>query len=319
MSELTTRFAVPRARTGRWIGLGFGAVAALALIDGSFYVVQPTELAGVRRFGVVTSPAPVGPGLHFKTPLVDRVDHLQVSLTTFQASDLGVYTIDNQSVRIGIGMNYRVPPAAVFQLLYGVGRSGNVDIDGTLRPIVADRALRVFARRNTVSISAEREAIANEIRRAIQEAVHESFGIEVVDLQLSRIEYSPAFTQSVEAAVRAKNDALQAENTVAKIRYEGEQTKVQAEAQAKAAVTRAEGEARAAVLRAEGEAQATTVLGQAQAAAVQLLGAAVTANPRVVEYQTTMRWDGKLPATMLGGGTVPLLNLPAQANPGISR
>ncbi len=330
MNNLIPSFGVQGVapgRVGRWVLLGGVAVLALVALDGSFFVVQPTEMAGVRRFGIVTSPAPIGPGLHFKRPFMDTVDHLQVSLTTFQANDLGVYTIDNQSVKIGIGLNYRVPADAVFRLLYGVGRSGNVDIDANLRPIVADRALRVFARRNTVSISAERESIANEIRRSIQEAVGASFGIEVVDLQLSRIEYSPAFTQSVEAAVRAKNDALQAENTVAKIRYEGEQTKVQAEAQATAVTTRAEGEARAAVvraraereaavLRAEGEAQATTLLGQAQASAVQLVGAAVAANPRVVDYETTRRWDGKLPATMLGGAAVPLLNLTPGATPG---
>ncbi len=326
MNDLITMITAPRSpkRIGRWVLLGVAALMALIAINGSFFVVQPTEMAGVRRFGVVTSTAPIGPGLHFKSPFVEQVDHLQVSLTTFEAADLSVYTIDNQAVRIGIGLSYRVPPVAVFRLLYGVGRSGNVDIDGNLRPIVADRALRVFARRNTISISAERESIANEIRRSIQEAVEQNFGIEVVDLQLSRIEYSAAFTQSVEAAVRAKNDALQAENTVAKIRYEGEQVKVQAEAQAIAVTTRSEGEARAAVvraraekeaavLRAEGEAQATTLLGQAQASAVQLVGAAVAANPRVVDYETTRRWDGKLPATMLGGGTVPLLTLPGAA------
>jgi membrane protease subunit HflC len=332
---------------GRLALVGGAAVAVLALAGSCYYVVQPTEMAGVRRFGVVTSPAPIGPGLHWKAP-IDAVDHLQVSLTQFQAGDLSVYTIDNQAVRIGIGLSYRVPPGAVFRLLYGVGRSGNVDIDANLRPVVADRALRVFARRNTVNISAEREAIANDIRRSVQEAVGEPFGLEIVDLQLSRIEYSAAFTQSVEAAVRAKNDALQAENTVGRIRYEGEQTKVQTEAQAVAANTRAEGEARATVtraraerdaavlraegeasasvtraraereatvLRAEGESQATALNGQAQAAALQQVGAAVTSNPHVVEYETARRWSGTLPATMLGGGTLPLLTLPG-AGPG---
>ena len=325
----TFMLASPFSRAPRGAGrlalLGGAAVAALLLASSCYYVVQPTEMAGVRRFGVVTSTAPVGPGLHFKAP-VDSVDHLQVSLTQFQAGDLSVYTIDNQAVRIGIGLSYRVPTDAVFRLLYGVGRSGNVDIDANLRPIVADRALRVFARRNTVTISAEREAIANEVRRSIQEAVGATFGLEIVDLQLSRIEYSAAFTQSVEAAVRAKNDALQAENTVARIRYEGEQTKVAAEAQAIAANTRAEGEARAAVtraraereatvLKAEGDAQATTLNGQAQAAALEKIGAAVAANPRVVEYEAARRWSGTLPATMLGGGTVPMLTLPGMATP----
>ena len=328
MSELITNFLNPGPaprRRAPWIASAVLVVGALLVAQSCYYVVQPTEMAGVRRFGVVTNPEPVGPGLHLKSP-IDRVDHLQVSLTTFQVGDLGVYTIDNQSVRIGVGLTYRIPPSAVFKLLYQVGGSGNVDIDSTLRPIVADRALRVFARRNTISISAERESIADEIRAAIQQAVQVNFGIEVVDLQLSRIEYSAAFTQSVEAAVRAKNDALQAENTVARIRYEGEQTKVQAQAQAIAATTKAEGEAKAAVIRAgaerqalvaraEGEAQATALVGVAQAQALQVLGAAVAANPRVVDYQATQRWDGKLPATMLGS-TMPLLNVTPAATPG---
>ena len=117
----------------------------------------------------------------------------------------------------------------------------------------------------------------------------------------------------------AKNDALQAENAVAKFRYDGEQAKAQAIAvttrsggEARAAVVRARAEKEAAVLRAEGEAQPTTLLGQAQASAVQQVGTAVAANPRVVDYETARRWDGKLPATMLGGGT-PLLTLPGTA------
>lgn len=312
----TPFFPLPR----RTIALGAATLLGLAALAGSFYTVQPTEMAGVRRFGVVTSATPIGPGLHGKAPFIDTVDTLQVSLTTFQANDLGVYTIDNQPVRIGIGLSYRVPPAAVFRLLYGVGRSGNVDIDANLRPIVADRALRVFARRNTINISAEREAIAAEVRRAIQEAVLDAFGIEIVDLQLSRIEYSTSFMASVEAAVKAKNEALQAENTVLRVRYEGEQAKVLAEAQATAAATRAEGEARAAIarargeresaiLRAQGEAQAITLLGQAQAASLQQIGAAVAANPAVVQYETAHRWNGALPTTSLGAAT-PLLALP---------
>ncbi len=307
------------SRTALLAGVG---LAVLVFVGDSFYVVQPTELAGVRRLGVVTSPAPVGPGLHAKLPLVDTVDRLPVSLSTFQVDDLSVYTIDNQAVRIGIGLSYRIPADAVFRLLYGVGRTGNVDIHSNLRPIVADRSLRVFARRNTISISAEREAIAAEIRQSIQDAVRSAFGLEIVDLQLSRIEYSPAFTASVEAAVRAKNEAVQAENTVSRVRYEGEQAKVQAEAQATAAATRAEGEARAAVararaereatvLRAEGEAQATRLLGEAQAASVQQVGAAVAANPAITQYEAARRWNGTLPATVVGAGAMPLLNLPS--------
>ena len=283
--------------------------ALIAIVPLScIYVVQPTEMAGLRRLGSVATAAPVGPGLHLKFP-IDKVDRLQVSLTPFTADDLTVYTVDNQPVRIGIGLTYRVPPSAVFKLLYQVGRSGNVDIDATLRPILADRALRVFARHNTVNISREREQIALEIRQEIATTMATNFGIEIADLQLSRIEYSEVFMQSVEGAVKAKNEALQAENTVSRIRFEGEQTKVTAEAEAAATVSRARAAKEAAVLKAEGEAQATELTGAANAHAVQLIAAAVNANPRVVEYQTATRWNGQLPSTMVPNAAVPFLSL----------
>ena len=327
LSMPTLPGSAPRGNSFRRLALGGAvAIAALATLGSSCYVVEPTGMAGVRRLGVVVSASPVGPGPHLKLPFVDQVDRIQVTLTTFQSDTMTVYTVDNQPVRIAVGLSYRVPPSAVFKLLYGVGRAGDVNIQANLRPVVADRALRVSARRNTVAISAERESIAAEIRQSVLDSVRAAFGIEVVDLQLSRIEYSPSFTQSVEAAVRAKNDAIQAENTVARIRFEGEQAKVQAEAEAAAQVSRAEGDAKAtvaragaerdaAILRAEGEARASSLVGEAQAHVVQQIGAAVAANPQVVAYETARRWTGQLPQTVLSTGAVPFVSLPGAPAP----
>jgi regulator of protease activity HflC (stomatin/prohibitin superfamily) len=125
------------------------------------FVVEPTEMAGVRRFGEVTTHEPYGPGMHLKLPLIDRVDRLQVSLDILKVQDLTMYTIDNQWVKISVGMTYRIPSNAVFRLLYQVGASGSFGIRENVEPIIADRAMRVFARRNTIKISEEREMIAN--------------------------------------------------------------------------------------------------------------------------------------------------------------
>lgn len=78
---------LPHRGVVRWVLLGGTVLALVWLVESTYYVVQPTEMAGVRRFGVITSPAPIGPGLHWKLP-VDRVDRVQVSLTQFQAGDL---------------------------------------------------------------------------------------------------------------------------------------------------------------------------------------------------------------------------------------
>jgi len=295
--------------------LTVGAVAATAL--SSVYTVQPTEMAGVRRLGTVVTLAPVGPGLHMKLPWIDTVDTIQTSLDTFQINNLTVYTIDNQAVTVGLGISYHIPPSAVMRLLYGVGRSGNVDIAENIRPVLADRVLRVFSTQNTVSISANRERIAAEIRKQVDEGLGSIFGLEITDLQLSSITYSPSFQASVEAAVQAKNDAIRAENMVSRVRYEGEQAKVQADAQASVRIAQANAEAastvaqaraqrESAILRAEGEAQAATLTGEAEAHVMQQVGAAVAANPGVVSYEASHRWNGQLPGTMLGGMTPPL-------------
>ena len=283
----------------------------------SAYTVQPTEMAGVRRLGTVMTAEPVGPGLHFKLPWMDTVDTIQTSLDTLQMNNLTVYTVDNQAVSVGVGVSFHIPPSAVMHLLYGVGRSGNVDIAENIRPILADRILRVFSTQNTVGISANRQVIADQIRKEVSTALGSIFGLEITDLQLSSITYSPSFQASVEAAVQAKNDSIRAENTVAKVRYEGEQSKVQADALASIRIAQANAEAAASVvqaraqressiLRAEGDAQALALTGDAQAKVIQMVGVAVAANPSVVSYEASHRWDGQLPSTMLSGASTPL-------------
>ena len=36
---------------------------------------------------------------------------------------------------------------------------------------------------------------------------------------------------------------------------------------------------------------------------------ALTQNKSLVEYEAVMKWDGKMPSVILGGGSTPLVNL----------
>ena len=290
-----------------------GIVGALLLGTalGGFYTVSPTEMAGVRRFGAVHVAQPVGPGLHFKLPWIDTVDKLQVSISKFAVKDLKVYTIDNQPITISVSMTYDVPTTSVLHLLYDVGQAGNFDLWTNVEPVIADRAMRVFSQENTVTISEDRSKLAIDIEKSVQTAIEPLFGIHVRDLQITHIGYSPTFEQSIDAAVQAKNRAIQAENTVNQKKYEAEQVKIAAEGQAQAAIAAADGERQSRILKAEGEAKARVLEGEAQAKAVQVVGAAVALNPSVVQYEIATHWNGSLPATM-AGGALPLLNLPAK-------
>jgi regulator of protease activity HflC (stomatin/prohibitin superfamily) len=296
--------------TGRLVKMAVAGILGLSVISGSFFIVDPTDMAGVRRMGSVITKEPLEPGVHFKVPFIDTVDALQVSMATFPIKDLTVYTVDNQWVKIGLNMNYVVPKSAVLHLLYEVGKPGTFGINDNIYPVISDRALRIFSKRNTVKISEERDQIANEIRQTVHERLKEMFGIDVVDLQITHIEYSPTFSASVEQAVRAKNDAIAAENTVNKIKYEGEQKKVAAEAMAISVVTAAEAEKKVKVLQAEAEAAQIKLAGEAQGEAIRARAKALADNPRLVDLTIAERWDGRLPQTIMGGnGALPLLNM----------
>ncbi len=226
-----------------------------------------------------------------------------------------VYTVDNQSVQISVGVTYRIPRDAVFKLLYEVGRSGNFDIHRNIEQIIADRTLRLFAKRNTVKISEEREQIAADVRVAVSQSVRELFGVDIFDLQIPAIRYSDTFVASVEAAVKAKNDAIAAENTVNRIRYEGEQKVVTAKAEAEAQIARSTAQKQAAILAAEGDARGIELRAAAEAQGIRVRGEALKDNERVIELTLAQRWTGHPPQTILGsGGAVPFFNIaPASA------
>ncbi len=269
------------------------------LASSSYFIVAPTEMAGLRRLGTVVTEKPYGPGIHFKTP-IDDIDTIQVSLSIFSLKDLTVYTIDNQWLKISLNVNYRIPEKAVMFLLYKVGRSGHFDVTDTVKPVIADRSLKIFAKRNTLKISEEREVISHEIQQSVGASLAEMFGLEIIDVQITQLEYSPVFSKSVEDAVKAKNDAVSAENTVRKIQFEADQTRA-----------KASGEADAARTKAQGEADAIWMKAQAEAKSADIIGKAVAANPLVIQHILANKWTGQAPQTVMSGTApaAPFINL----------
>jgi regulator of protease activity HflC (stomatin/prohibitin superfamily) len=79
----------------KWSALAIAAIMMLYTLSDSYFIVQPTEMAGVRRLGTVRTAEPLTPGFYFKAPFIDKVDTLQVSIDTLRIDNLRVYTVDN--------------------------------------------------------------------------------------------------------------------------------------------------------------------------------------------------------------------------------
>jgi regulator of protease activity HflC (stomatin/prohibitin superfamily) len=68
--------AVPAAALGRWAAVGLGGLAVLVAVNMAVYTVEEGNVGIVKRFGQAVEA--VDPGLHFKMPLVDAVELIEV-------------------------------------------------------------------------------------------------------------------------------------------------------------------------------------------------------------------------------------------------
>lgn len=279
------------------VGLAF---LTLALATNSYFIVSPTQVAGTRWMGGgVMEANPIGVGFHFKVPFLEDVDYLQVSQSVYSLNNMQVYTNDNQLVQLSVNVIYRIPTSDAFHLLYGVGRAGSFDISETVLPVIRDQALATFAQYNTLTISDRRTEIAAAMQKSVTEALYHVFGIQVIGLQITGITYSPVFTRAVEAAVTAKAEAVSAENSVLRRKYEGEQQVVTAKAGAEAQIASANGTAQSTIIKADARAKAIAIVGQA-----------LNANADYLKFQQNDRWDGALPRYVGGGGSaLPVIDM----------
>ena len=291
---------------GRDIVLGLiGIWFLLNIAFGSWYTIDQTEMGNLRRFGTRVYAQPMGPGLHFKIPFIDEVDRIRVTLNTIVIPPFNVSTVDNQIVTVSVDYNYTIPSDRVNHLLYEVGGVGSAGIHDQAQNVVKDRVSAVFSGRNMVEVNANHAAIQADITTQVHDRLQKLFGIEPHSLQIPMIQPSASFMASNERAVRAKNDAVAAENQKRTIQFQADQ-----------AVIQATGEADAVKARADGNAYALLADARAQAESLKIQAAAVAQSTQVldlrriqVEQTKAERWNGQLPQSIYAGAPIPFLNV----------
>jgi regulator of protease activity HflC (stomatin/prohibitin superfamily) len=307
---------MPNSKSG-WLKMAGYALAVLIVVSSSVYVVDPSEMANMRRMGNPVYNQPLGAGPHLKIPFIDTVDIVQVSLTTLHIPPFDVNTVDNQKITLDMNFNYTVPRNKVNHLLYEVGKTGNVDIADSIIPVVRDRAGRVFNRQNTTIISQNRESIQEQVTRAVFTAMSEQFGLQPHSLQIAQIIYSPTFVQSNENAVRAKNDAVAEQNKQVVETAKAQQKVIAAKGLADSAIESATGAAKSAVIRAEADKTKQILDGEGQAARLKLEISAFNNSPdlyiRYLQARAQLQWNGQSPQVVGGAGSQQAIIVPVSS------
>lgn len=308
-------------KIAKWGGTGAALMLCLLTFGcGSWFTVDQTELANVRRFGVVQYAQPLTPGFHFKMPLIDTPDKIRVTLQTIHIPPFDVLTVDNQKVTIEENFNFTIAPGQVHHVLYEVGESGYEGIEHQIIPVTHDRTARIFAAQNMVTVNANREAIQEQIEASIHGTVEQLFGITPHSLQITAIKPSDNFMHSIDEATMAKNQAIAAENQLRTKQFEAQQAAATAKGSADAAIEQARGQAEstklnatanaaARVATATAEAKAIQMQGEAQALAMKAQADAITANPQLIEWKKAEKWNGAFPTTMVPNGALPFMSV----------
>jgi regulator of protease activity HflC (stomatin/prohibitin superfamily) len=220
----------------------FLALMVLLVIN-PFFTVPTGETGVVLRWGAVDRVTTEG--LHWKTPVAEKVIKMDVKTQTLRFDDDGVLNkVDNamgsmgsaskdlQQVLLAVVVNWSLVPDKTGEVWTKYGKNFE---SAVVQPIVRDSMKAASARFNAEELIAKRAdfvALAENLLREQFEARTELAVFErvnVVDL-----DFSIDFNKAIEAKVTAEQNALAAKNKLEQSKYEAEQRIAQAKGEAEA-------------------------------------------------------------------------------------
>lgn len=233
---------------------------------------------------VDTSVAPLSEGLHFVTPFADTVVNVEIRTLKY-VKTTSAASKDLQTVTTAVTVNYHPEPSTVHNLYQEVGIFYE---ERVIQPAIEEVVKQVTANYNAEELITKRPQVKSDIEIEIRERLA-SFNILTDVVSITDFEFSPLFSQAIEAKVEAEQKALKAENDLIRIQVEAQQREAQAKGVAAANIAEAEGEAKA----------------------IQIINEALAQNPNYLEWLKTQEWDGRLPLVVGEGGT-PFIAIPTE-------
>jgi membrane protease subunit HflC len=242
-------------RFSPWVA---AVVAGLFALLGSLYTVREGQTAIVLNLGKIVR-TDIGPGLHFKWPLVESARLFDRRLQVLATEPERYLTSDKLDVSVDFFAIGRIADVRAFYRATGGNEETAVQ---RLAPIIKD-ALRneINSRTLLQVVSGERAAVVAKQLATINKGAA-TLGVEIEDIRIKRIDL-PQESRVLEAVYNQMRS--QREQVASKLRAEGvEQSQaIRAKADRDRQVIVAEAERDAQRLRGEGDAEAARVYAQA--------------------------------------------------------
>ncbi|RLV60648.1 prohibitin family protein [Parashewanella curva] len=282
---------------GSAIKIAVGAVAILA-VTSSFYTVDEGHMGVVKRFGEAKHQET--PGLHFKIPFIETVETIEVR-TRKNSEKMASSTKEQMPVTVEVSVNWTVNKEAALDLYKKYGGLTQFEqriLDPRFRSATKDTIPQFEAEQ----LIQDRASAIQGIERRLSEEMA-AFPVIVDNIQIENIVLPQKYINSIEIKQTEKNLAAAEEHKLERQRLE-----------ALRAVNTADAKAKGIIKVAEAEAQAIELKGRAEAKAIKAKAEALKNNPLIVKLTEAQAWDGKLPATMLGNGAMPIMDMRSLEN-----
>jgi len=275
------------------------AAAALLLLWASpFYVVDETEQVIVTQFGRPVGAAVTNAGLHLRVPFIQEVHRLEKRAVEWDGDPREMPTRDKTYLVVDAFARWRILDPGVFFLRLRDERSARSRLDdiigGEIRSVVAAHDLIEIVRssreRQPVREEAKTDGIGlqvhwppirsgrAELERLVQVASAPklaSFGIELLNIQFTRINYNRAVEQSIYQRMISERQQI-----AERFRSEG---------QGEAARILGNREKELQQIESEAYRKVQTVRGVADAQASEIYARAYNPNTQTVEFYTFLK------------------------------
>lgn len=288
------------------------SVIGLLVICGGMVATVPTGHTGIlTTFGKVED-ITLEAGVHIKSPfqkvvvMDNRTQVARITLTCFSS--------DIQEVLVDYSMNYQIDKSNAQTIYKNIGTDYYTTV---MQPRIQEVVKSVIAKYTAESLVESRDALSNQITDTLVKELG-AYNIEVVSTSVENLDFSDAFTNSVEEKVVALQTKLKTQTEEEQKTMQKEEDAKRAEIQAKADASvkeiQAEADANVAKIKADADAavkkvqaDADAYAGEKQAEVNRKLAETIT--DELIKYLTAQQWDGKLPAYFVtsDGTVLPIL------------
>ncbi len=235
-------------------------LAALVLVSMMcVFSVNQTEKAIKFRLGEIVKDD-YGPGLYFKLPFINNIKKFDARIQTMDAKPERFLTAEKKNVIVDSFVKWRIGDVSTFYTTV----AGDIDqANLRLDQIIKDAFRSEFSKRNIKELlSTDRSAI-RDILTNNSKAIASALGMEIVDVQVMRIDLPPDVSSSVFRRMEAERERVARE-----FRSQGSEAaeRIRADADRQRVVTLANAFRDSEKLRGEGDATAAEIYAKAYGA-----------------------------------------------------